>query len=52
MCVVRCQMAISMSNTGGAWDNAKKYTEKGELNGFFPYRGTLSLPQLHYPPTP
>ncbi len=22
-----------MSNTGGAWDNAKKYCEKGELNG-------------------
>lgn len=32
------QLAISMSNTGGAWDNAKKYTEKGELNGWFPYR--------------
>merc|ERR1712054_347868 len=23
------QMAISCSNTGGAWDNAKKYVEKG-----------------------
>merc|ERR1719311_1362047 len=23
------QLAISQSNTGGAWDNAKKYVEKG-----------------------
>lgn len=31
------QLAISSSNTGGAWDNAKKYVEKGqvvvEING-------------------
>jgi len=27
------QMAISSSNTGGAWDNAKKYIEGGEHGG-------------------
>jgi len=26
------QMAISASNTGGAWDNAKKYIGKGSMN--------------------
>jgi len=26
-------LALLMSNAGGAWDNAKKYIEKGELDG-------------------
>jgi len=26
-------MALFMANAGGAWDNAKKYVEKGNLGG-------------------
>ena len=26
-------MAVFMSNSGGAWDNAKKYIESGEFGG-------------------
>ncbi len=26
-------LALTMANAGGAWDNAKKYVEKGELGG-------------------
>ena len=26
-------LALMMSNAGGAWDNAKKYVEKGNLGG-------------------
>merc|ERR1712022_17634 len=36
------QLAISQSNTGGAWDNAKKYVEKGQVvvNGVVQGKGT------------
>jgi len=36
------QLAISASNTGGAWDNAKKYVEKGSLivNGVAQRKGS------------
>ena len=36
------QMAVSASNTGGAWDNAKKYIEGGKMfyNGEKVLKGT------------
>ena len=37
------QMAISMSNTGGAWDNCKKYIESGQFidsEGIFRAKGS------------
>merc|ERR1711862_791604 len=35
------QMAISMSNTGGAWDNAKKYAEKLKRKGSAQYNNAV-----------
>jgi len=35
------QMAISMSNTGGAWDNAKKYAEKCGLKQSEQYKNAV-----------
>merc|ERR1719272_150593 len=35
------QMAISMSNTGGAWDNAKKYAEKLKRKGSEQYKNAV-----------
>jgi len=35
------QMAISMSNTGGAWDNAKKYAEKCKAKGTAQYQNAV-----------
>jgi len=35
------QMAISMSNTGGAWDNAKKYVEKEGAKGSEQHRNAV-----------
>lgn len=32
------QIAFSASNTGGAWDNAKKYVEAGKLRRMDEYR--------------
>jgi K(+)-stimulated pyrophosphate-energized sodium pump len=31
--IVGVMLAISMANSGGAWDNAKKYIETGVLGG-------------------
>jgi K(+)-stimulated pyrophosphate-energized sodium pump len=31
--IVGVMLAISMANSGGAWDNAKKYIETGKLGG-------------------
>ena len=36
------QLAISASNTGGAWDNAKKYVEKGGLYIDMPKRDEVT----------
>merc|ERR1712066_1079062 len=35
------QMAISMSNTGGAWDNAKKFVEKEGAKGSEQHRNAV-----------
>merc|ERR1719197_1789900 len=35
------QLAVSMSNTGGAWDNAKKYAEKLGLKGSDQYKNAV-----------
>jgi len=37
------QIAVSMSNTGGAWDNAKKYVEKGKLSFIVPGTGEVKV---------
>jgi K(+)-stimulated pyrophosphate-energized sodium pump len=31
--IVGVMLAVSMANSGGAWDNAKKYIETGKLGG-------------------
>ena len=31
--VIAVLLALTMANAGGAWDNAKKYVEKGNLGG-------------------
>eukprot|EP00474_Spongospora_subterranea_P011197 CRZ11655.1 hypothetical protein [Spongospora subterranea] len=32
-------LAVTMSNAGGSWDNAKKFVEKGNLNGPGVFKG-------------
>merc|ERR1719389_375749 len=36
------QMAISMSNTGGAWDNAKKYIEASGMKGSAAHKNAVT----------
>jgi inorganic pyrophosphatase len=35
------QIAFSFSNTGGAWDNTKKYIERGTMKPMKPLKGDL-----------
>merc|ERR1712227_481124 len=36
------QLAISQSNSGGAWDNAKKYVEAGQVTIMMPNRNNTA----------
>merc|ERR1712071_278383 len=38
--VASIQLAISMSNSGGAWDNAKKFIERAEPNSELKGKGS------------
>jgi len=38
--IASVQLAISMSNSGGAWDNAKKYIEKADANSELKGKGS------------
>ncbi len=50
------QVAISMSNTGGAWDNAKKYIERATPDSDLQGKGSdihkVSEPFCTCPSTP